>query len=381
MSHEEQNAGSEEQVVIRNANEDAPVDMYQHQEPSPTDIVISLPQNEEQPAEEPQQEAPTIEAPVVEEKIEPVVETPVQEAPPVVIDDAKIFEILKERTGLEVSDFEQLKPKEEKKLPAEVEKFLEFTSETGNTSYQDFLETQKEWDKEDADVVIKKGLALKNPLLSKEDIDFLFEDTYGTDEFDPEDSDDARKIRSREINKKVELQSALSLLEQQKEKYKVVRGADENVPQQFKEAKAFYDQYLEQEEQGKKVGEALRNEFVGETEKIFSEGFEGFKSTIDGKDYQIKPQDLNATKAEQLDITNFNKRFFDEQTGKLKDPVGYHKALYFGMNADKVAQHYFNLGKASQAESDDAEGKNISVAQNTNMPPHAHSEFSVRVVK
>lgn len=350
-----QDSAQEPVIVIRNANEESTVENWNdHGQNSP----------QQQPEE----------AVVQEEEIaptqEPVIEPVVQEFE---YDDNKIFEILKAKTGREIKDYSDLSPKDEKELPPEVEKFLEFQKETGNYNYSDFLETQKDWSKEDPESVIKRNMALENPALSKDEIDFLFNRKYSLSDLDEDEDND--EIMSRNIDKKVALQSALSKLEAQKEKYKVV--GDAYVPQEYKEARVFKQQYLEQLENDRKAGEALRGEFVRETENIFSNNFDGFKVNIEGKDYSIKPTDINTAKTEHLDSSKFTQKFFDE-TGKLKDPAGYHKSYYAAMNTDAFAKHFFNLGKAAFAEQDDRESKNITVDQNTNMPPHGQSQITIK---
>ncbi len=47
----------------------------------------------------------------------------------------------------------------------------------------------------------------------------------------------------------------------------------------------------------------------------------------------------------QSDIGNFIGKFLGED-GTIKDTKGYHKALYAGANADKIANHFYEQGKA-----------------------------------
>ena len=65
------------------------------------------------------------------------------------LDENLAFEFIKKSRGLDAESIDDLlKPKESKKLSPEVEKFLEFTEKTGNTNYNDFLATQKDWSTE-----------------------------------------------------------------------------------------------------------------------------------------------------------------------------------------------------------------------------------------
>ena len=291
--------------------------------------------------------------------------------------EEEAFKFLKEARGLDVETLEDLiKPKEGKKLSPEIEKFIEFQETTGNSNYNDFLETQKDWSKEDQNYVLKQALKIENPLLTNEEVDFLFDKKYGFDE----ELDDDKTIKSKQIDAKVDYQKALNSLEQRKEQFKVNRGSEDNVPEVYKQAKEFADKYISDSQENEKFVEERRNDFLAKTDSVFSKNFEGFKTVIDGKEYPIKPTDISKTRESQIDIGNLQRQFFDENDN-LTDPVGYHKALYFAQNADKVAEHYFNLGKAFQAEQDELESKNIPSREAQNRSADGgKSGFKVRVV-
>ena len=60
----------------------------------------------------------------------------------------------------------------------------------------------------------------------------------------------------------------------------------------------------------------------------------------------------------------------------LTDAKGYHKSLYTAMNADAVANHFYEQGKA------DAMKDSIAKAKNVNMDPRqSHGEFETDGVK
>ena len=46
--------------------------------------------------------------------------------------------------------------------------------------------------------------------------------------------------------------------------------------------------------------------------------------------------------------------------GVVNDPKGYHKALYAAMNADKIANHFYEQGKADGVKTIVDGSKNIS---------------------
>ena len=55
----------------------------------------------------------------------------------------------------------------------------------------------------------------------------------------------------------------------------------------------------------------------------------------------------------------------------MSDAAGYHKALYTAMNADAIAKHFYEQGKA------DAMKTSVAKAKNVNMEPRqAHGEVN-----
>ena len=56
----------------------------------------------------------------------------------------------------------------------------------------------------------------------------------------------------------------------------------------------------------------------------------------------------------------------------MKDAKGYHKSLYTAMNADAVAQHFYEQGKADAIKASIANSKNIDME-----PRQNHGEVNV----
>lgn len=333
--------------------------------------------------DEPQVEAPVSQEP--EKTVNPEAEAPKPETeqepdkvpetePANEITDEAVKEYLKAK-GLEFENFEDLKPKEQKKLDAETEKFLEYKEKTGR-GYSDFLATQKDWKEESADVAIKQLMKLENPDLTDKEVDFRFNKKFGYDK----DLDEEDVIQDKEIEKKVELKKALDFLEKQKEEYMVSKGSlEDSIPEEYKKAKEVLLDFKKQDDENKLVAQKQREEFLSKTDSVFTKDFEGFKTKIGNEEFVIKPEDLTKTKEQQLDIANFQKKFFDNENN-LIDAEGYHKSLYGAMNFDKVADHFFNLGKASQAEADEKASKNINMDGTSKVPASSGSGIKVKVV-
>lgn len=289
----------------------------------------------------------------------------------VILDDEKVIAYLKEK-GLTAESIEDLKPKEAKKLSAEGEKFSEFHENTGR-GMTDFLEIQKDWSKEDADLVIKKQMALDYPMLTSQQIDFRFNKKFGIDGLD--EDDDSDEIQERTIEKSVEHQKALKSLEKQKEEYMIPVGDEKYIPEPYKEAKAVVDRLKKEQEEGQVIGKELRDKFVAVTEQIFADNSEGFKFKVDGDEVVIKPS--KEDKALHLDASNFDKKHFDKD-GNLKDPTAYHLAFKAAMNPEAFAEHFYKLGKAAQVEADDKLSKNIQVGGSRKLPPAGISGITVK---
>nr|MBP6585837.1 hypothetical protein [Flavobacterium sp.] len=241
----------------------------------------------------------------------------------------------------------------------------------------DFLATQKDWSSENHELVLKELIKIENPTLDADDIQHLFEKKYVYDE----DVDDDYEIKDKKIQTKVDLQRALDVLEKRKQENMVVKGFDENVPAEFKEAKTLIDKLRNEQVENERVATERRNTFISSTDKAFEQiSSEGFKVKIGENEFQLKPNDVNQTKALQSDIANFQKKFFDKD-GNLVDPVGYHKALYFAMNVDSVAEHFLKLGEVSLAEKEERESKNIPQHRQQQVPNTRGSGITVRVVE
>ena len=77
----------------------------------------------------------------------------------------------------------------------------------------------------------------------------------------------------------------------------------------------------------------------------------------------------------QSDINNFVNKFVGND-GFINDAKGYHKALYSAMNADAIAQHFYEQGKA------DALKESVAKSKNVNMEPRqTQGEYEAGGVK
>ena len=276
------------------------------------------------------------------------------------IDDDKVLSYLKEK-GIEVSDFEELKkPKQETEIPSELKSYLDYKKET-NRSYQDFLELQKDWKNESEDVVLKKYLKEKNPYFTDQDInDELSEYKIN------EDLDEDNEIRKKERNKKKLLNEAVSFLESQKEQYKTpLEGSSDKeqiVPDEYKEAKTKLSEINRLQQEQQDLAKQRQQAFLNESKnKVFNEEFKGFEFEVEGQKKLFKAGEANELFEKQSDIMNVLKPFFNEK-GEVVDHKGYHKFINAGLNADKIAKHFYELGKSETVANVSKESKNINLS-------------------
>jgi hypothetical protein len=338
---------------------------------------VETPEAPEQPVETPteptEEVVETPETPIETPEV-PTEETP---APQVTIDENAVINFLKEK-GIEADSLEDLKPKEEKKLSALAEKLQEFIEKTGNENIQDFLETQRDWSQESESTRLMAYLQVENPDLNQQQLNRLFNKRYSTEGLDPEYEADADAILDKEIALKQDLRKADALLEQRKQDYMVKRGSD-NLPEDVREKLTQFEQIAQEQKSYQDAIARQQQTFVAKTNELFTDNFEGFKVTVDGKEYKIKPQDVGATKTKQTDVGNIINKYFDKETGVITDPVGYHKALFFADNPELAAKHFIEIGRAEEAERAERESKNITM--DTKQIPQSNSKPAFVVEK
>ena len=91
--------------------------------------------------------------------------------------------------------------------------------------------------------------------------------------------------------------------------------------------------------------EKNRKVFEQKTDKFFNDKFKGFEYNVGDKKYRFNVNNADEVKNNQSNISNFTKKFLDKNSA-LTDAKGYHKSLYTAMNADAVAKHFYEQGKA-----------------------------------
>jgi len=270
---------------------------------------------------------------VSDTKEEPVaeveVQTPIEE----------VIEEIGESTPEKIEDIQEETKEptvELPKLPENVDKLLKFMDETGGT-VEDYVKLNKDYSKLDDDNLLHEYYKQTKPHLSQDEINFLIEDKFLVDE----DIDEQRDIRRKKLAYKEEVAYAKKDLESLKSKYYADIKQRPGVTQEQQKATDFFNRYNKQQETIKQSQEA----FQKNTNDLFNTEFKGFDYSVGDKKFRYKVQNPSNVAKSQSDINNFVNKFLDKK-GNISDTKGYHKALYAAMNADQLAGHFYEQGKA-----------------------------------
>ena len=238
---------------------------------------------------------------------------------------------------------------EQRVLPENIEKLVSFMEETGGT-VEDYVRLNADYTNIDNQALIREYYKQTKPHLDSEDVSLLLED-FNYDE----DIDEPKDIRKRKIAFKEEVAKAKSFLEQLKGKYYDEIKLRPGVTQEQKKATEFFNRYNEEQQAVKEK----HVDFIDRTKKLLNNDFEGFDFKVSDKKFRYGIKNPTQVAENQSDITNFIKTFLNEK-GEITDTKGYHKAIYAARNADTIAQHFYEQGKADAVKDVMAKSKNIS---------------------
>jgi len=288
-------------------------------------------------------------APQKQEEVQPEVQT--QETP-----------VLEEITDEEVEEVEE--QVEEaiataeatgEPLPENIQKLMDFMEETGG-DLSDYVKLNQDYSKlEDNDLLYEYYKQTK-PHLNTEEINFLMEDQFSFDE----DVDEDRDIRRKKLALKEQVASAKSHLDGQKSKYYDEIKAGSKLTGDQQKAVDFFNRYNKESEATQKTVKTNSDIFTQKTNNVFNDKFKGFEYNVGDKNYRFNVNNAEEVKTTQSDISNFTKKFLDKNSA-LTDAKGYHKSLYTAMNADAVAKHFYDQGKADAMKNSIAKAKNVDM--------------------
>ena len=260
-------------------------------------------------------------------------------------------------------------------LPENVNKLLDFMRDTGGT-LEDYVNLNKDYDSMEDMEILREHYRQTKPHLSEEEISFLMEDSFSYDE----EVDEERDIKRKKLALKESIAEAKSNLTTLKDKYYDELKLSSKLSPEQVEAVEFYNKYKNEQESAQQLNQQQRSVFEERTNKLFSDEFKGFEYKVGNNKYRFKVKDVNTVKNNQSDINNLVSKFTN-QNNEIQDAAGYHKALFTAMNADAIANHFYEQGKADAIKTQLSKSKNIDMnPRGSHQEVTTNSGFKIRAV-
>ena len=295
-------------------------------------VVEELTGEKEEVTEEVQAEQPVIEE-ITEEQVEEKAEELVEETKEAVAEAQETGEA----------------------LPKNIQKLVDFMEETGG-DVEDYVRLNQDYTKYDDNTVLREYYKQTKKHLTDDEISFMMEDSFAIDE----EVDEERDIKRKKLALKEQVASARAYLDGQKSKYYEEIKAGSKLTSEQQKAVDFFNRYNKESEDNKKVVERQTKEFRLKTDNVFNKNFKGFEYNVGDKRYRFNVKNTNEVKETQSDINNFVKKFLNKNN-EMEDAAGYHKSLFTAMNADAVAKHFYEQGKADALKNSIAKSKNVDM--------------------
>jgi len=308
----------------------------------------------------------------VEQKTEPVQEEQKEEVTEEVQEDSQLTleEVIEEETKEEPKEevkeeVQELQDKVEEavqtsqdtatELPENIQKVVDFMNETGGT-LEDYVKINQDYTNIEDSTLLYEYYNQTKSHLSKDEIDFLIDDNFSFDD----EVDEPRDIKRKKLAYKEEIAKAKSYLEGLKDKYykEVKLGSKLTGDQQ--QAIEFFNTYNSEQSEQAKLQEEQVSHFNNESKKVFNDEFKGFEFEVGDKKYRYNVNDKQKVLDKQANILNVLDKYISKDN-MLQDAKGYHKALFVADNADAVANHFYEQGKADAIKQLNADSKNINM--------------------
>jgi len=289
-------------------------------------------------------------------------ETPLEEKEEIKETDAPIVE---EITGEETEKVEEVTKQVKEivteaattgqELPENIQKLVSFMNETGG-DLNDYINLNKDYSELDNNSLLKEYYHQTKPHLDSEEIEFLMDDQFSFNE----DEDDTKEIKRKKLALKEQVANAKSHLEENKSKYYEDIKYGSKLTGEQQKAVEFFNRYNEESSKNQEIAQKQHDLFSQKTENVFNDEFKGFEYNIGEKRFRFNVKDADKIKDTQSDISNFVGKFLNENQ-EMDDARGYHKSLFTAMNADAVANHFYEQGKADATKNSIAKAKNIDM--------------------
>ena len=300
------------------------------------DISENKPEVEEvteeiKPVEEKQEETPVVQE-VTEEEVKEVEE---------LVTETKEAIVEAQETG--------------KELPENIQKLMNFMEETGG-DLNDYVRLNRDYSDMDNHTLLREYYKNTKPHLTDEEISFMMDDQFSYDE----EENDEKEIRRKKLALKEQVADAKAHLDRQKSKYYEEIKAGSKLTSEQQKAVDFFNRYNKEQESNKKIQEQNKKTFLNKTNEVFGDKFKGFEYNVGDKRFRFNVKDVDQVKEDQSDINNFVKRFLNKNS-EIEDANGYHKSLFTAANADAIAKHFYEQGKADALKDSIAKSKNVNM--------------------
>ena len=369
---------NEEQIVLEQAVESGEVDKdYGLQDDGVYKVNLDKPLNTEENAiqerettkvsmDVPSKDSKEVDSEVriepseKETKKEEVAVNDVPDSPLQLIEDEEETKEIEEPIALEE---EKIPDVEGKVLPENIDKLINFMEETGG-SVEDYVSLNRDVSKMDNVTLLREFYKNTKPHLDADDVEFLLNKNFA---FDGE-ADDPQEVKAKQLAFKEELFNAQKHFKSSKEKYyaDLKLRKQNDIPPEQREAIEHYDSYKQQ----KAESEVKIERFKQQTDKVFNKDFKGFDFKVGENKYRYKVDNPQKVKEFQYSINNWIGTHLDDK-GNVKDVSGYHKSLFAAQNADKIAGHFYEQGRADAIRESAKKAKNINMdprKDNASMP-------------
>ena len=369
---------NEEQIVLEQAVESGEVDKdYGLQDDGVYKVNLDKPLNTEENAiqerettkvsmDVPSKDSKEVDSEVriepseKETKKEEVAVNDVPDSPLQLIEDEEETKEIEEPVALEE---EKIPDVEGKVLPENIDKLVKFMEDTGG-SVEDYVSLNRDVSKMDNVTLLREFYKNSKPHLDADDVEFLLNKNFAYDG----EADDPQEIKAKQLAFKEELFNAQNHFNSSKEKYyaDLKLRKQNDIPPEQREAIEHYDSYKQQ----KAESEVKIERFKQQTDKVFNKDFKGFDFKVGENKYRYKVENPQKVKEFQYSINNWIGTHLDDK-GNVKDVPGYHKSLFAAQNADKIAGHFYEQGRADAIRESAKKAKNINMdprKDNASMP-------------
>ena len=313
------------------------VDLSEKKEEQPKDDVAKVDlSKKEEPVEEvtPEEKTEVEDTPVVEE-----------------ITDEEVVEQKVEETKEEVVEAIEEAKETGEPLPENIQKVVDFMNETGG-SLEEYVRLNQDYNNYDENQLLREYYKQTKPHLTDEEISFVMEDRFSYNE----EVDEEKDIRRKKLALKEQVADAKNHLEGLKSKYYAEIKSGVKLTSDQQKAVDFFNRYNKEQE-----GVQQRSDvFNKKTNEVFTNEFKGFEYKIGEKRFRFNVKDVDKVKDNQSNINNFVKPFLNKNN-EMDNAKAYHKSLFTAMNADAVANHFYQQGKADAMKESVAKAKNVSM--------------------